>query len=297
MSIKKVFNAPSQVSIYILKRWWLHLLIGGMSIFLVLLVHRKVYEQFYEDERYFINTDYLQVANPPEWLTDQTIASSIVASFKTELETSIFDKSLVTRLAEHLETNPWVTKIQVIEKRLPNQLRIKLDLRRPLVAVTENQRHHRRQIYYLVDKDLIRLPGEYTAVPNLPHQLPVVLGVRQTVPSPGQKWQDKGLEGALAVAETLNKHLTPQLYNQLGLAHIDVANINNRKDPRGSEIVLWTKNQVPIQWGRVPGTTKFGELSPEQKITNLKLVLEVSPKLKGLKYVKIQFHQPYIALK
>jgi hypothetical protein len=292
-----MLNKISVSAVSIGRRWGIHILVVGMVAFLILLVHRKIYEHFQQDERYFINLDNLQVVAPPDWLTDPIMEQTIAASLKMDCETTIFDKNLVNRLKEHFQNNPWVAQVHIIEKRLPNQLKIKLDLRRPMVAISGSNKDIGRQVYYLVDKDLVRLPGEYNAVPSLPRALPVVVGVRKAPPLPGKLWQDSGLEGALAVVDVLKKQLTPGLTAKLALASIDVSNINGQIDKRESEIVLWTQNRVPIQWGRAPGTMKFAELSAEEKINNLKLVLDIAPGLQDLKYVKIQFKQPYIALK
>jgi hypothetical protein len=80
----------------------------------------------------------------------------------------------------------------------------------------------------------------------------------------------------------------------IDIMHIDVSNVGGRRDPHASEVTIWARPSVPIQWGRAPGE-HFGELSVEQKIRNLRYVLMARGErgLKGLKSVMIQFARPY----
>lgn len=281
------------IPIYVIRRWGTFLLIPGVFILLILLVHRSIYHHFLHHPRYQVNPDILQIVERPDWLTNKRMEQTIQASIKGELTSSIFDKDLIPKVLAHYQKNPWVEKVELIEKRLPNDLRVRLKLRKPVAAVLRERWDH-RQIYYLVDKHTVRLPGQYRSIPELATPLPIIVGIKNLPPDPGHKWPDKGLQSAVAVAEILDKY---KIYAELDIARIDVTNTNSHPDPRHSEIIIWTRNKVPIQWGRPPQTENYGELPVEEKIKNLKLVLEICPQLKGVKYVKIQFHQPYISLK
>ena len=279
------------VPIYILRRWGIHIFAVGLSILLLLLVHRKVYEQFHNDSRYNINLESYQVAGNPDWLIDDQLKESVNESLEYNIKVNIFDDEVVNKVKEHYEKSPWVRKVVLIQKRLPNNLKIKLELRRPYLAVIQGGRAG--EYYYLVDKDSVRLPGKYSSLPALPMIIPLVSGVKNNPPLAGFAWKDKGLKSALSVASTLKKH---KLLNTLQVDRIDVANLNYKQNSRKSDVLIWTKDKVRIEWGRSPDTDKFGELTVEEKVNNLRLVLDVCPELKGIKYVKIQFDEPYIAL-
>lgn len=280
------------VPIYIGRRWGIQIIVGGVCIFLLLLVQRRIYDHFSNDERYWLDLSKYQIAVNPDWLIDDQLKKSVSDSLSIHLKTSIFNKDLITKLSQHYQTSPWVSKVELIERRLPHDLKIRLELRKPFLAVImPNQKggHH----YYLVDKEIIRLPGVYEELPKMSVPLPVVVGVKELPPPAGQKWLDKGLHNAITITKALEEE---NLVTAISLARIDVTNLDERINPRESEIVLWTRSNIPIQWGRGPHTEKFGELSLEEKIKNLKLVLEVCPQLKSVRYIKIQFDQPYIAL-
>lgn len=280
------------IPIYIARRWGIHIIIVGATVFLMLLVQRRVYEYFSHNPRYSIDLDKYQIAAHPDWLIDDILKKSIDDSLCVNLKTSIFDDELLPKLARHYESSPWVSKVELLERRLPHDLKIKLELRKPFIAVLLPRRSGGSR-YYIVDKEIVRLPGEYKKLPVMPVSLPVVVGVKDRPPLAGKKWEDKGLHNAITIARVLEEQ---NMIQSLHLARIDVNNVEGHHSSRESEIVLWTRNNIPIQWGRAPDTDKFGELTMEDKIKNLKLVLEVCPELKGIRYVKIQFDQPYIAL-
>ena len=279
------------IPLYIAKRWWPHILVTGITVFLLLLVHRKVYDNFLNNNRYSIDFSNYNIAANPNWLIDDEVKDSVNETMVCSIKASLFDNTLIPKLREHYAANPWVKEIKTIERRLPNDVKINLELRRPYVAIVKTYKG--KDTYYLVDKNSVRLPGEYKTAPAMPLSLPIVTGIRNNPPVAGEMWKDKGLHSALDIVANLeaNKLLEP-----LQLNYIDVANIEGKRNPRETEIVMWTKSKVRIEWGRNPATEKFGELAMADKIKNIKLVLEVCPELNGIKYIKVQFDQPYIAL-
>ncbi|MFH1226389.1 MAG: hypothetical protein V1701_00620 [Planctomycetota bacterium] len=277
---------------YLARRWGIHLLILAGISFLLLLVHRKAYESYSHDERFQINMSALQVMANPGWLIGTELEAPVKTSLRISVDTSIFDKTIVGKVQRHYENNPWVAGIESIEKRFPNEIIVKLEIRKPLVAV-EVRRTKSRAYYYLVDSQSVRLPGEYAKVPELPMTVPIIVGVNTAPPVAGVRWNDPGLNDALAVASTMESY---QIYAKLDVGQIDVTNAGGRRNPKESEITLWTKDKVAIQWGRAPNTGKFGELSVDEKIKNLNYVLSIAPQLKGIKYVKIQYRNPCITL-
>jgi hypothetical protein len=262
-----------------------------MTIFLLLLVHRKVYDNFLTNSRYSIDFGKYMIAVNPNWLIDEDIKNSVNETMVCDIKTSLFDNTLIPKLREHYENNPWVREIKAIERRLPNDVKINLELRRPYVAILKTYKG--ADTYYLVDKNSVRLPGEYKNVPAMPLSIPIVTGIRNNPPVAGEIWKDKGLHSALDIVANLESN---KLLEPLQLNYIDVANIDGKRNPRETEIVMFTKSKVRIEWGRNPDTEKFGELAVSDKIKNIKLVLEVCPELNGIKYIKVQFDQPYIAL-
>src|SRR4029077_5910507 len=74
-----------------------------------------------------------------------------------------------------------------------------------------------------------------------------------------------------------------------GIREVDVANFGGRLDPRRSEMSLATANGCQVLCGRASATSKYGDLSTEEKLENLREVLAVYPDLNGLKRVTLYF--------
>lgn len=275
-----------------LKRWGIFIFIVTTFVFLFLIIHRKVYAYYSIQPTYKINLAPLEVLHKPDWCSEPYFSETIRASMQMSGQVSLFDEGLVNQLLNKYQKNGWVAKVKSIEKQFPNKMKIQLELRRP-VAVVEIKKLSNRSFYYLVDKNGVRLPSEYYTIPPIPVTLPVIVGVRSSPPLAGEKWLDKGLSDALDVAGVLKKY---QVYPKLDVAIIDITNIAGKVNKKSSEIVIVTKNNVQIEWGRPIKTDKLFEISAEEKIKNLYRVLEISPQLQGIKYVKIQFDQPYIVL-
>ncbi|MFH1229874.1 MAG: hypothetical protein V1709_00090 [Planctomycetota bacterium] len=281
-----------EILLYSLKRWGIFIFIITASIFLLLIIHRKVYAYYSIQPAHQINLSSLEVLNKPDWCAEPYFKDVIYGSMKLSGKVSLFDNGFISQLLDKYNNNAWVAKVKSIEKQLPDKVIVKLELRKP-VAVVEMKKWSNRSSYYLVDKDSVRLPGEYYTIPSIPITLPVIVGVRSSPPLAGAKWLDKGLSNALDVAGVLKKY---QVYPKLDVAGIDITNIDGKINKKASEIVIVTKNNVQIEWGRPIKTDKLFEISAEEKIKNLYRVLEISPQLQGIKYVKIQFDQPYIVL-
>ena len=275
-----------------IKRLAIPALVLGVTVFLLLIIHRKVYAHYAMEPQYRINLAPLEVLAAPDWCNDPSFEDAIRNSMKLEGRVSVFDKDLIPRLLAKYEGNPWVARVESIEKQFPNKLTVKLELRRPVVVV-ELKKWNNRSFYYLVDKDTVRIPGEYYTVPALPITLPIVVGVRNSPPLPGQKWQDQGLTDAIDVACVFKQY---DVYPKLDVAAIDITNSGGRRNKQSSELVILTGNHTQIEWGRPVNTDKPFELSAAEKIKNLCRVLDVSPQLQGIKVVKVQFDQPYIVL-
>ncbi len=263
--------------------------IVAVGSLLVMLAHRRIYAHLLNDEAYMINLADLAVVSKPSW-AGVGIERGLTEVVPLRGKVSIFDETLVPRLVEYYESNPWVARVVSIEKDYPATVRVRVQLRRPLAAIES------RGSCYIVDREGVRLPGKYTYdnLPRLPFYVPKVVGIASLPPEPGNYWDDPAVAAGTSVADAL---VAEGLDKALHLVAIDVANVNGRVNKADSEIVIWAEDNVPIQWGRAPNTDKFGELSVEQKIRNLKLVLMSSPRLRGLKLVKIQFQRPTVATK
>jgi hypothetical protein len=261
----------------------------GSLVLMLLLVHRKIYERMIHSDRNKVNVGGLKVSAKPAWATEP-IVISLKDAFPGQSEINIMDEDVVAKIGKLLEANPWVERVKSIEKRpgSSNKLVVSLDFRKPVAAVEHKGR------YYLVDAKCVRLPGEYSSMPRLNCFIAPVVGVNCAPTAPGRAWDSDSVRAGVGVAVALDEY---HAYDAVKIVAVDVQNVGGHVSNKDSEVVIWTGDRVAIEWGRSANTEKFGEISDEQKMKNLRLVMLACPSLKGLKYVKLQFERPYVVMK
>lgn len=259
--------------------------VAGLGLFMLVLIHRSVYAYLMTDDSYTIDLSTLHVADRPEWAGD-----GLVSEFKTSGpltgKMSIFDPDLTKHVTEHYQQNPWVAKVLSVQKEFPNTLRVKVEMRKPLVAVEMKGQ------FVLVDKDQVRIPGTYAQVPKFSFTVARVLGVKSAPPEAGKRWADAGLEAAVGVASALVDNRVDRM---MTVNAIDVSRVG--RGGRETEVVVHAEESVPIEWGRSPATREYGELTVDEKVRNLKGVLMSQPRLKGVGRVKVQFDDPVVIMR
>src|SRR5882672_31655 len=238
----------------------------------VLLVHREVFAFIVAPRTFSAPT--IKTAVVPKWAGSQ--GEELV---RIEGGKSLFDPQLVERVGKPFESCPWVQKVTAVERVFPDKLLVKFEYRRAHVAV------RRENGFVLVDADGVRLPGVYTVPPSCEVAVRVT-GIASAPPEPGRPWQDDSLRAAVAMADYVP---SSTLLGRLGIREVDVANFAGRQDPRRSELSLVTSNGCVLAWGRTAQTAKFGDVSTEEKLENLREVLAVYPDLNGLKKVTLYF--------
>jgi hypothetical protein len=248
------------------------LFVAGFAL-VILLVHREVFS-FITKSRRFAAPD-LKTAVAPKWADSQGEELIRIEGAGK----SIFDPKLVERVGQTFESCPWIRKVTSVERVFPNHILIKFEYRRSHAAV------RRENGYVLVDRDGVRLPGVYVAPPACDRTVRIT-GVASHPPEPGRVWQDDSLRAALAMTDFVPEST---LLRRLGIREVDVANFGGRQDPRRSELSLVTSTGCVVAWGRTSQTSRFGDLSTEEKLENLREVLAVYPDLSGLKRVTLYF--------
>jgi len=248
------------------------LFVAGFAL-VVLLVHREVFS-FITQRRQF-SAPPIKTAVAPKWATSQGEELIRIEGAGK----SIFDPKLVEDVGRKFESCAWVRKVTSVERVFPDRLLIKFEYRRAHAAV------RRENGYVLVDRDGVRLPGVYLAPPPCDRSVQIA-GVASQPPEPGKVWQDESLRAAVAMADFIPES---PLLERLGIREVDVANFGGRLDPRRSELSLVASTGCTIAWGRTAQTSKFGDLSTEEKLENLREVLAVYPDLNGLKRVTLYF--------
>lgn len=243
-------------------------------LFVVLLVHRQVLS--FLIRRHEFAVPRFEASLGPRW-ADRQARETVVVEMPGA---TLFDGEVVERVGRPVEASPWVSRVVSVERAFPDQIRVRVEYRRPHVAV------RRGHGYVLVDRDGVRLPGVYVEPPAC-DRAPVVTGVASLPPAPGRAWNDPAVRLGMEMADFV--HRVP-LLGRLGIREVDVSNAGGRQDPRRSELALVTAGGCSLFWGRAPSAGAFGEPGAEEKLENLRHVLAAYPGLRGVRYVKLYFN-------
>ena len=197
------------------------------------------------------------IPEKPEWVPKDFLLTVTGSEMWPEDGTSIFDATLVERVAEAFADHRWVAGVERVERRVPAGVVVRLTFRRPVAWIeTAGGR-------VAVDVTGVRLPGE-DLVGETAERYPVVRGVTSQPPAiDAVAWNDPGVVAAAQLAAELESYWEP----------FDlVAIVVQRRDPAvnstGDHMVLelLTRGGSRVVWGRPPGTGHLGELTTAQKI-------------------------------
>ena len=197
-------------------------------------------------------------AKAPDWCADDLAAVEFPST-----SYSILDPRLTREVAETYLASPWVAAVASVEKRFPNELRVELELRKPAAFV------RLPRACPAIDAQAVHLPLDHRRWDHDGKPLPLIFGVKTGPPSPGARWADRRVAAAASVLRILGAD--PAVLRRVHV--IDVANLEGDIDPLRSEILLFTRRRVRINWGRPPDTTKFGEPPAAEKLARLRRCL------------------------
>src|SRR5262245_23244707 len=190
---------------------------GGIGVglaFIVLLVHRAAYGMLGSQAQYRVKA-LAKVQVAPMWAGGES-------SVEVPADLSLFDESMVARVARQFEENPWVKRVTLVERVFPDRVRVRFETRRPHVAV------RRAEGLVLMDADGVRLPGVYATAPACARSIEIV-GTAGAPPPPGKAWTDADVRAGVELVEFAAA--TPSL-RALGVRAVDVSNAGGRADRR-----------------------------------------------------------------
>ncbi len=215
------------------------------------------------------------IKNRPRWMTD-TVVDQLVAAARPAGGHSAFDHQLLLDVDRALSANPWVAHVNQVRRAYTNKpgdtLEIDCEYRVPVALVRWGA------YYWLIDREGRKLPEQFPAA-NVPREvmgeddtinLRIIDGVRKPPPEIAHKWAGEDLAAGLEMLGVLfNRPYTEDILK------IDVGNLHGRIDPKESQIVLTTRFNTRIYWGRLPSDKDaFIEVRPEQKLDYLKTAFE-----------------------
>jgi hypothetical protein len=219
----------------------------------------------------------------PGWMSDALVAK-ILRVAAPDVAHSAFDHQLLVNTASllknHPDTAPWVKTVKSVRRAYESGpgdvLEIDCDFRSPVALV-------RWELYFwLIDGDGILLPEQYTmndlrkVMYDGNHiTMRIIEGVVRPPPSSGQKWQGADLAAGIDLAKLLHGKPCADEVERVNVANVfDPAN-PDRTDRREAQIVLITRYQTQVRWGRpVNATDYFIEVSPAQKLEYMTRIVE-----------------------
>ena len=220
----------------------------------------------------------------PDWATDEFIHEiNNISGLKNKY--NIFEKNLTKKIVDVYESSPLISKVNYVERELPNKLKMKFELRRPVAIVK------RKRKKYLVDKDCVRLPEKYYKYPEEGDD-PIYIISRKSVKIPeyGEKWKDRSIEDGINLLGYLKHNKIDKL---LKIVSIDVSKIGGRRKDGKIGVELWTKDGAKIKWGFSASSGQVNELSNYEKLQNLlSVAMEEGADLENMEYVDVRWKTP-----
>ena len=188
----------------------------------------------------------------------------------------VFDQQLLVDTTNELKSDPWVRKVnqvrRVFGERPGDTLEIDCEYRAPIALV------HWKNYFWMGDAEGTVLPeqcmasqiGQYMYSADGKINLRIISGVLRSPPQAGEVWQGDDLLGGLELAKLIaGRDWAEQI------PEIDVTNFNGRKSSALAQIVLKTKSQREIRWGRPPGAKDaFVEVAASVKLAALQNIYE-----------------------
>ncbi len=207
----------------------------------------------------------------PAWMSDG-VAHKILAVATPDVAHSAFDHQLLVNTASllrnHPDTAPWIRQVKsvrrVFDKAPGDTIEIDCDYRAPVALVRFGD------YFWLIDGDGILLPEQYTAAEtrrvmydSFSHlNIRVIEGIGGAPPEAGIKWRGEDLAAAIEMVKLL--HGRPCADE---IERVNVSNFAGRQDRREAQIVLITRYQTQVRWGRPVGAKDFFvEVTPAQKL-------------------------------
>ena len=220
---------------------------------------------------------------PPDWATDE-FAHEINNIHGLKDKYNIFERDLTKQIVDVYESSPLISKVNYVQRELPNRLKMKFELRRPVAIVK------RKRKKYMIDKDCVRLPKKYYNYPEEGDPIYIISRKSVNVPRYGEKWKDRSIEDGIDLLNFLRHNKVDKL---LKIVSIDVSKIGDRRKDGKIGVELWTKDGAKIKWGFSAQSGQVNELSNYEKLQNLlSVAMEAGTDLENLEYVDVRWKEP-----
>lgn len=243
---------------------------------------------------YVADPMHCELEAAPRWLAGD-VEADLRDSFASISPQTLRDDEAVDAFAKALGlSSGWIKSVDGATKIYPNRFKVEFTLRHP-VALVEG-----RAGLLLVDADGVFVApaekaGEYLAG----HSLPLIHLPRPVADvAPGKALRERGLCDGLAVAAEIDPFRQTLRERDLDVEIIDVVASAGSRSIELSDVVIYTRSGLPIEWGRARSSGSLGKLEPkaEVKVRGLLKIAANNPGLAAIKRIRLQFSPPSVVL-
>ena len=275
-----------------------HALIHGLIAFIVILVGAgglyALRKHVWQEIAFVEAPPKIVLKNRPAWMGD-FLVEQITKAVRPAGTHSAMDAQLLRDTHALLVANPWVSEVHNIRRTFGEKpgdtLEIDCEFRAPVALVKWNAH------YWLVDGNGVKLPEEYTAdiVPkvvldrNKRTNIRIIDGVQSPPPAAGEQWPGADLIAGLDMIRLLfNEPYADDIVK------VNVANYAGRVDVREAQVVLITKWDTQVRWGRPANASDFFIEAPTaRKLEYLRAIYAEHKRLDANEpWIDIRFDQP-----
>jgi hypothetical protein len=277
-TIKPYFESMQKRSISLL----LKLILVVVVVFSVIWLGKFAWKRLADQDIFLVSPTTFSFETP-DWATDGFIHEiNNIHGLKNKY--NIFEKDLTKKIVDVYESSPLISKVNYVERQLPNRLKMRFELRRPVAIVK------RKRKKYLIDKDCVRLPEKFYNYPEEGDPIYIISRKSAKVPGYGEKWKDRSIEDGINLLNYLKHNKIDKL---LKIVSIDVSKIGNRHKDSKIGVELWTKDGAKIKWGFSASSGQVNELSNYEKLQNLlSVAMEAGADLENVEYVDVRWKAP-----
>jgi hypothetical protein len=233
--------------------------------------------------------------NRPAWMSD-FLAEQITRAIRPQGGHSALNREMPRDVVEMLRQDehiaPWIVKVNqvrlVFGQKPGDTLEVSCEYRVPVALVRSHD------AYYLVDERGVLLPEHYTDKQleriifgrDGQVNIRVVQGVRSGRPArAGLVWGGEDLSSGLDLVKLL--HGLPYAKD---ITRVDVSNFKGRQNPQAAQLVLITRYNTQVQWGRpINAQDFFVEVSPAEKLRHMRDIFQ--------QYGRVDAGHPWVDLR
>ncbi len=276
--VKQYFEKMRKASILFL----LKLALVVVVVFSIIWLGKFGWKRLIEQDIFVVSPATFSFETP-DWATDE-FAHEINNIHGLKDKYNIFEKDLTIKIVNVYESSPLISKVNYVQRELPNRLKMKFELCRPVAIVK------RKRKKYLTDKDCVRLPEEFYNYPVEGDPIYIISKKSVKVPGYGEKWRDRSIEDGISLLNYLRHNKVDKL---LKIVSIDVSKIGDRRKDGKIGVELWTKDGAKIKWGFSASSGQVNELSNYEKLQNLlSVAMEAGADLENVEYVDVRWKTP-----